>query len=205
MQHTTTLTVFVLLSSGIAAVIPQPNGAAELAARMSGRWKLNVELSRGLGEPGPAGRGRRGGGAFFMMASAAPQRGGRAGLPTEPRIELPMMTEAEAAAQRALQTIQQVPPEIAIEANLTEMKTVEPRGESVFKIDGKNATVSVPGATIKVKSRWDRASLRQEFSSAMRTLKRSWSIDGNGRLVLTQHVESIRGSTRPVDAVFDKQ
>lgn len=115
------------------------------------------------------------------------------------------MTDAEAAAQRALQTIQQVPPEIAIEASLTEMKTVEPRGESVFRIDGKNATVSVPGATIKVKSRWDRSSLRQEFSSAMRTLKRSWTIDGNGRLVMTQHHESIRGSTKPVDAVFDRQ
>lgn len=205
MQHTTTVIVFVLLWSGIATAIPQPKGAAELAARLSGRWKLNVELSPGLGEPAPEGRGRRGGGAFSLIMPAAAQRGGRGGLPTEPGIELPMMTDAEAAAQRALQTIQQVPPEIAIEASLTEMKTVERRGESVFKIDGKNATVSVPGGTIKVKSRWDRSSLRQEFSSAMRTLKRSWTIDGNGRLVMTQHHESIRGSTKPVDAVFDRQ
>ena len=203
MRHTP-LIMAVLLSSGLATARPQPQGAAELAARMSGRWKLNVELSHGLGEPVPEGRGRRGG-AAFSSAAAAPQRSGRRGLPAEPGIELPMTTDAEAAAQRALQTIQQVPPEIAIEANLSEMKTVEPRGESVFKIDGKNATVSVPGGTIKVKSRWDRSSLRQEFSSAMRTLKRSWTIDGNGRLVMTQHHESIRGSTKPVDAVFDRQ
>jgi hypothetical protein len=33
--------------------------------------------------------------------------------------------------------------------------------------------------------------LRQKFSSAQRTLKRSWSIDEQGHLVLTQHVEGI--------------
>ena len=109
MRHTLTLIMVVLLSSGIATAIPQPQGAAELAARMSGRW---------LRWPSPS----------------APA-----------------------------------------------------------------------GATIKVKSRWDRSRLRQEFSSAMRTLKRSWTIDGNGRLVMTQHHESIRGSTKPVDAVFDRQ
>jgi hypothetical protein len=39
----------------------------------------------------------------------------------------------------------------------------------------------------------------------MRTLKRAWSIDANGHLVLTQHSESIRGSTKPVVAIFDRQ
>jgi hypothetical protein len=192
-----------LLTSGVAAAIPQPDVAA-LAARMSGRWKLNVELSPGLVDQGQAGRGGRRGGALFARSSAAPQRG-RANMPTEPGIELPMMTEAEAAAQQALQAIQQVPPEITIEASATEMKITEARGESKFKIDGKNATVPVPGSTIRVKSRWDRSTLRQEFSSAMRTLKRAWSIDANGRLVLTQHSESIRGVTKPVEAVFDRQ
>ena len=126
-------------------------------------------------------------------------------MPTEPGIELPMTTTEEEAAQKALTIIQQVPPEITIEATPAEFRTMEPRGESVFKIDGKNAAVAVPGATIKVKSRWDRTTLRQEFSSAMRTLKRSWAIDGNGRLVLRQHSESIRGSTKELEALFDRQ
>jgi hypothetical protein len=205
MQHAISyLVILGLLTGGAAAARPQPAGVAELAAKLTGRWKLNVELSPGLSRQGPAGRGGRGGGALFAMASPAPQRG-RANVPTEPGIEVPMMTEEEAAAQQALQIIQQVPPEITIEASPIEMKTIEPRGESVFKIDGKNATVQVPGATIKVKSRWDRSTLRQEFSSAMRTLKRSWSIDGNGRLVLTQHSESIRGITKPFEAFFDRQ
>ena len=73
------------------------------------------------------------------------------------------------------------------------------------KIDGKNTTIEVPGGSIKVKSRWDRATLRQEFSSAQRTLKRSWSIDDQGHLVLTQHIESISLMTKDARAVFDKQ
>lgn len=203
-QHVASLIVVAFLSSGLAAALPQPAGVAELAAKMSGRWKLNPELSPGLVEQGPPGRGRRGGGPLFAMASPSPQRG-RANMPTEPGIELPMMTDEERAAQQALEVIRQVPPEITIEASPAEMKTIEPRGESVFKIDGKNVTVPVPGATIKIKSRWDRSTLRQEFSSAMRTLKRAWSIDANGRLVLVQHSESIRGRTKPVEAVFDRQ
>jgi hypothetical protein len=203
-QHVASLIAVALLSSALTAPRPQPAGVAEIAAKMSGRWKLNVELSPGLGEQAPAGRGGRGGGTLFALAASPPQRG-RANMPSEPGIELPMMTDEERAAQQALAAIQQVPPELTIEASPAEMKTIEPRGESVFKIDGKNATVPVPGSTIKVKSRWDRSTLRQEFSSAMRTLKRAWSIDANGRLVLTQHSESIRGSTKPVVAIFDRQ
>jgi hypothetical protein len=200
-QHVASLIAVAFLSSALTAARSQPAGVAEIAAKMSGRWKLNVELSPRLREQAPAGRG---GGALFALAASPPQRG-RANMPSEPGIELPMMTDEERAAQQALAAIQQVPPELTIEASPAEMKTIEPRGESVFKIDGKNATVPVPGSTIKVKSRWDRSTLRQEFSSAMRTLKRAWSIDANGHLVLTQHSESIRGSTKPVVAIFDRQ
>jgi hypothetical protein len=203
MHYLRVLVALCFLTSAAGAARPQPAGVAEIAAKMTGRWKLNVELSPGLVEQEPAGRGRRGGGVLFSIAT--PQRG-RPGIPTvEPGIEPPLLTDEEQAAQQALRIIQQVPPEITIEATPTAMKTIEARGESVFKIDGKNATVPVPGSTIKVKSRWDRSTLRQEFSSAMRTLKRAWSIDADGRLVMTQHSESIRGRTKPVEAIFDRQ
>jgi hypothetical protein len=65
--------------------------------------------------------------------------------------------------------------------------------------------VQCRGGSIKVKSRWDRGSLRQEFSSAQRTLKRSWSIDEQNHLVLTQHIESISLMTKDARAVFDRQ
>ena len=136
----------------------------------------------------------------------APQRGGRGGGDREPALsERPMITDAEAAAQTALTAIQQIPSELRIEATATEMKLVEARGPSFFKIDGNNTEVTVPDGKIKIKSRWDRASLRQEFSSAMRKLTRTWTVDSNDRLVLTQWVEGLGLKRRDVAAVFDRQ
>ena len=60
------------LSAPAVAQNPSP---ADVAARMTGSWTLNKELSPGLFGP-PAGRpGGRGGGALYALA--APQRGGR--------------------------------------------------------------------------------------------------------------------------------
>jgi hypothetical protein len=175
---------------------------------MSGRWRLNQSLSPGLAEP--AARGRSGGagrGALFALAAPAFQRGGRGGGgggASGGGADSPLMSE-EVAAQAALDIIQQVPSELTVTAGADSVEFVEPRGRSEFKIDGKNATVEVPGGTIKVKSRWDRGTLRQEFSSAQRTLKRSWSIDDQAHLVLTQHIESINLMTKDARAVFDRQ
>jgi hypothetical protein len=115
------------------------------------------------------------------------------------------LTPDEAAAQAALSIIQQVPLELIIEATPAEIKVIEPRGQSLFRIDGKSTPIEVPGGTIKVKSKWDRARLRQEFSSTRRMLLKSWSIDSNGRLVLTEHVESVAFKSKETQAVFDKQ
>ena len=136
----------------------------------------------------------------FSGADAAGGGGGASGGGADS----PIMS-AEVAAQAALDTIQQFPSELTITAGADSVEFVEPRGQSQFKIDGKNATVDVPGGTIKVKSRWDCGTLRQEFSSAQRTLKRSWSIDDQAHLVLTQHIESINVMTKEARAVFDRQ
>ena len=185
-KHIVALAIVLLAGSGLGAV-PQAPVPAELAARMTGRWQLNRELSPDLAKPGP-GRGRRGG------------SGG-----AEPRIEMPTVTAAEAAAQAALAAIQDVPAELTIEATATTMTLTEPRGPSVFKIDGKDAKVAVPGGTIKIKSKWDRVGLRQDFSSAMRKLTRWWSVDANGRLVLNQRVEGISLKRTDIQAFFDRQ
>jgi hypothetical protein len=116
-----------------------------------------------------------------------------------------MVTTEEAAAQAALAAIQQIPLELTIEATATEMKLVEVRGESLFKLDGKNVAVGVPGARIKVKSKWERGKLRQEFSSALQALVRTWFVDADGRLVLTQHRQSLTFISKEVQAIFDRQ
>jgi len=135
------------------------------------------------------------------------QRGGRGGGGSgEPSPQMPILTEAEAAAQQALATVQQLPPEMTITASATTITFVEPRGDSVFQIDGKNTAVAVPGGTIKVKTRWERDALRQEFSSTQRVLHRSWSVDPGGRqLTLKQRLEGIGLGGKESQAVFDRQ
>ena len=71
-------------------------------------------------------------------------------------------------------------------------------------IDGKTSVMDAPGGTITHKSRWDRGTLRQEFSSAQKKLVKSWSVDANDRLVLTEKLESSQSSTES-KAVFDRQ
>jgi hypothetical protein len=199
------LALFLAGAPCLARALAQAPAPAELASRMAGTWKLNKELSPTLSNPGP-GEGRGGRGASFAMSAAAvPQRGGRGGGANEPGFERPMVTSEEAAAQTALSMIQQVPLELTIEATATEMTLVEARGQSIFKIDGKNATVGVPGARIKVKSKWERGSLRQEFATALRALVRSWSVDSQGRLVLTQRIQSPTFNSTEVQAFFDRQ
>ena len=198
--------LIALIAQAIGGATPQPPGPAQLAALMTGKWRLNKELSPAMVSPGPGREGRRGGGPSRAVTFAVPQRGGRGGGDSrEPAREVPFVTDAEAAAQAALSVLEQVPIELTIEATAGQMTLTEPRGPSVFRIDGKTTPVEVPGGTIKVKSRWDRASLRQEFSSALRKLERSWSVDSSDRLVVTQRAEGVSIRRRDSRAIFDRQ
>jgi len=77
----------VTLGQTIAAA--QKLSTSDLAAKLSGTWMLNRELSTGFRAPAP---GRRGGGgaALFAVAGMTGQRGGRggggAGAPLTPPI-----------------------------------------------------------------------------------------------------------------------
>jgi len=110
----------------------------------------------------------------------------------------------EVAAQTALTILHQVPMEVTIEATAESVTFHEPRGEWHFKIDGKNNSMDVPGGTLHSKSKWDHATLRQEFSSAQKKLVKSWAIDANDRLVLTERFESVTANSES-KAVFDRQ
>ena len=176
---------------------------ADLAAQLSGRWTLNPSLSdQGRG-------GRRGGGAAFSVMPAAFQRGGRGGATTgvgEPAADIPRPTDAEAAAQQALAIVQEFPSDMTIEATAKDVTFRDPRGDSTFEVDGKSKTIAVPGGSIKVKSRWDRTGLRQEFSSSMRVVRRAWSLDAGGQqLVLKQELEGIGLKLRETRATYDRR
>ena len=79
------------------------------------------------------------------------------------------------------------------------------RGQRTYAIDGKNAKMTVAGAEVSAKSRWDKAVLRQEFSTPSSKLIQTWDVDDNGRLVLVAKVESLKLVTPDQKAVFDKK
>jgi hypothetical protein len=181
----------------------QSGSPAEIAAKLTGRWKLNAESTPAAP---PAGRGR--GRVLLAVALAPVQRGGRGGggsggggQPGD--ASAPLMAE-EVAAQAALSVLHQVPLDMTIEATADTVTFREPRGEWRFTIDGKNSVMDVPGGTLRHKTKWDRGTLRQEFSSAQKKLVKSWSIDATDRLVLTEKLESLRSNSES-KAVFDRQ
>lgn len=180
----------------------QTGSPAAMAAKLNGRWKLNAESTPA--SP-PAGRGR---GPVLLAAALAPvQRGGggrSGGGSGQPGDASAPLTAEEAAAQAALSVLHQVPLEMTIEATAETVTFREPRGEWHFTIDGTNRVMDVPGGTLKHKSRWDRSTLRQEFSSAQKKLVKSWSIDTYDRLILTERYESLRVNSES-KVVFDRQ
>lgn len=187
---------------------PAQNAApGTLPARMTGGWTLNKELSPSLApSPGGTRGGRRGGGALFAVAGAGVQRGGRGGGGGggASADASPLMAE-EVAAQAALDVLHQVPLEIAIAATEGEIRFTEPRGEWLFKTDGKTSRMQVPGGTITVKSKWERQTLRQEFSSSQRKLVKIWTVDASDRLSVTERIESLTFNTKDSTAIFDRQ
>ena len=70
---------------------------------------------------------------------------------------------------------------------------------------------------MKVKSKWDKKVLRQEFTNSQAKLTQTWGLDDAGHMVLTMKVESMTvnlgaGADRPTalvsqerKAVFDRQ
>ena len=62
----------------------------------------------------------------------------------------------------------------------------------------------LPNPGFLIQSKWDHSALRQEFSSAQRKLVKTWTLDANDRLVLTERYESITVNSES-KAVFDRQ
>ena len=197
-----------LTMAALPGVVPrltaQTTSPAQIAAQLTGRWKLNTEST-----PASVTSGRGRGPASLAVARSPVQRGGRGGggsgggggQPGD--ASAPLMAE-EVAAQSALSVLHQVPLEMTIEATAETVTFREPRGEWRFTIDAKNSVMDVPGGTLHHKSKWDRGTLRQEFWSAQKKLVKSWSIEANDRLVLTEKFESVTSNSQS-RAVFDRQ
>lgn len=207
----TWLMISVMLPSA-AGVFAQAQGLtpADVAAKISGTWKLNLELSPSVPAPGRSGgRGRSGvGRGAFAVGLAVLQRGGRGGggggsEPGGGEAGAPMTAE-EVAALRALEDFQQIPTDVSILATADSVTLNESSGRGTFAINGKTIEVPVGGATINVRMKWDREALKQEFWSVRRKVIRTWSLDSSGHLILTMKVETMM-KVPDVRAVFDRQ
>ena len=115
------------------------------------------------------------------------------------------MSPAELADIAATRQLQQIAELITIKATADKIMFNDTRGEREYAIDGKNTRIKVGDAEVTVKSRWDKAVLRQEFSTTQNKLTQTWDVDQDGRLVLVAKLESLRLRTPDQRAVFDRK
>src|SRR6266545_4389207 len=170
-----TLSIFVMSSFSLQALAQQAT-PADVAAKLTGMWKANRELSPSIG------RGRGRGGAAALAAPrvvlASFQRGGGrgAGADTSAAQDL---TPDQLAGRTAIRQLQQVPETLKIVATPESITFTEARGVTNFPIDNKGMKIDIGEAKVDVKTKWDKASLRQEFNAYQQKLTRTWSVDEN--------------------------
>ena len=181
------------------AVQAQKVTPADLAASLSGTWKVNRDLSDPLSDP--AGGGRRGG-ALFARAAPVAQRGGRGADTPTTNADL---TPEELAAQAAIRELQRVAEIITIKATADSVSFADARGERTYPVSGKKIGVDIGSAKVNVKSSWDKSALKQQFSTSKATFTETWQVDQTNRLVLKAKLESLTMVSKEVKTVFDKQ
>jgi hypothetical protein len=192
------------MAAGVSAGA-QKATPAEVAEKMSGTWKLNRELSPSLAGPARGGAGGPGRGAAFMLAGGAMgQRGGGGGGGQTPSTAADLPPDV-LAAQAAMRDLQQLAETVTIKAAPDSLSVADPRGERTYAIDGKSSKLTIAGAPIEVKTKWDKAAVRQEFSSPATRLVRSWEVDEQNHLVIKSKIESMTMNSKEVKAVYDRQ
>ena len=201
-RHARIVVVLVGAALALAGVTAgakaQKLSPAEAATRLTGTWVLNKELTSGFSAPGRRG-GARGGGLRMAMAPSFAQ--GRQSSASDASD----LSPAELASRAAMRELQQLAEVITINATPDQVVFEDARGSRSYKLDGKTFKVTVAGAEVSTKSRWDNAVLKQEFSTADNKLTQTWDVDANGRLVLVAKLESLRLRTPDQKAVFDRK
>ena len=195
-----------------ADVVAQRATPAEVAAKISGNWQINLELSPqfrpGGGRQGSAGNG---GGALLAMVGSRTssgslgfQRGGGGGggaqaAPPDPRV---------VAGTRAIRAMQQAPQTMTIAATADSVTFTDPRGTRTYAIDNKNIKQDVgDGASMTVKSRWDRNTLRQEFIVDETKVTHAFEVNDAGTTItFTMRIDNFSGGVgTQVRGVYEKK
>lgn len=186
---------------------------ADVAARLTGTWQMNMDLSPQFR---PASSGRQGAagvaGAPLLAAANTPrtslgfQRGGGRGgggggtpAPPDPRI---------IAGNRAIQSFQQAAPALTIAATADSVTFTDARGTRTYDITNKNVRVDVGDeAVLTTKTRWDSNTLRQEFIFDETKVSHAFEVNDDGtRMTFTMRVDNFSGGVgRQVRGIYDKK
>ena len=199
-----TFAIAAVVSCAVAVLVAQKSTPADVAAKLTGTWKVNRELSPSLGR----GRGRGGGQAEAgqpRLVLASFQRGGGGGRGGADVSSPQDLTPEEAANRAAAQSLQQIPELLTIEATADSITFKETRGTFTYPINNKGIKVDIGAAKVDVKTKWDKTTLRQEFNTTQQKVMKAWDVDENGRLVLKLRLESMTMSSAEAVATFDKQ
>ena len=186
------------LTSVTALARAQKLSPVEAATRLSGTWVLNKELTSGFKAPGGRRGGGRGGPRMAMAPAFAQGRQSTASDASD-------LSPAEVAAREAMRELQQLAEVLTIKATPEQVVFEDARGQRSYGLDGKTVKIMVGTTEVSTKSKWDKAVLKQEFSTAQSKLIQTWEVDENGRLVLVAKVESLRLMTPDQKAVFDRK
>jgi hypothetical protein len=204
-----TIALFAAASCFPLPARAQKSTPAEIAQKLTGSWKVNRDLSPSVG------RGRGGAavnGPRLVLASF--QRGGGRGGAAADASSPQDLTPDQIAARNAVRQLQQVPETVQIVATPEQITFTEVRGVSSFPINNKATKIDVGDAKVDVKTKWDKATVRQEFNAFQQKLTKMWSVDENGRLVLKVLVESMTlnansgvpsWTQQTATAIFDRQ
>ena len=197
-----------LFGSGAAAQRVTP---AEAATKLSGAWKINLELSPAF-KPAPRPQAaifpQSGAPSFAMSAvrsmgaTTGFQRGGGRGGGAPAQAD-----PAEMAGQAAIRSLQQVGDSMTITATADSVTFVDARGERTYVVNDKNTKINMGEAALTTKSKWERNSLKQEFVFGETKITHTWELNDAGtqlnfRMVIQNF--SNTGPFREAKAVYDK-
>jgi len=188
----------IAVSCVVAVVVAQKPGPADAAAKLTGTWKVNRELSPSVGRG--RGRGQAATGQPRLVLASFQRGGGGAGVAAPQDL-----TPEEAANRAAAQALQQIPEVLTIEATADSITFKETRGTFTYPINSKSIKIDVGPVKVDAKTKWDKTTLRQEFNTTQQKVIKVWDVDESGRLELKLRLESMTMSSAEAVARFDRQ
>lgn len=182
---------------------------ADAAAKLTGTWQINFELSpqfapRGGGSGAPARGGQQqyfnagmGASAVRTSAPAFQRRGGGGGG-----------FAGGGGGGPVVMGFRQAAATLTFTATADSVTINNGRGERTYAVDNKSTKVDIDGTSVTIKSRWDNRTLKQEFVIGEDRIQHDYEISADGARLNWKMVSSNMSTLAPpteAKAVYDKK